>query len=61
MEKKIFGPWRRRRTGKVKEENIFRRKKLGQGRKRRMEKEKEENILRGKSDDRQTDPICGKG
>ena len=57
----MFGPWRRRRTGKVKEENIFRRKKLGQGRKRRMEKEKEENILRGKSDDRQTDPICGKG
>ena len=59
----MFCPWRRRRTEKEKEENIFRRKIFGQGRKRRMEmeKEKEENILRRKSDDQQTDPICGRG
>ena len=53
MRRKIFGQWRRRRTGRLKEENIWRRKTFCQWRRRRTEKEKEENIFEKKNDDRQ--------
>ena len=53
LKRKIFGRWRRRRTGRLKEENIWRRKTFCQWRRRRTEKEKEENIFEKKNDDRQ--------